>query len=175
MNPSVKSAVWRQFGASIDMFENALRACPPKVWGDRPDFHAFWCIAYHTLFFLDYYLSDGAEGFTPPEPYTLSELDPAGVLPDRVYTRDELLAYLRHGREKCRKRIAAMTETSANERPAFGNLELPWLDLLLYNMRHVQHHTAQLNLLLRQGVDDAPRWVRATAMPLDGSATPRRG
>ena len=32
-------------------------------------------------------------------------------------------------------------------------------ELLLYNMRHVQHHAAQLNLLLRQTTNSAPRWV----------------
>lgn len=32
-------------------------------------------------------------------------------------------------------------------------------ELLLYNMRHVQHHAAQLNMLLRQATDSAPRWV----------------
>jgi uncharacterized damage-inducible protein DinB len=31
--------------------------------------------------------------------------------------------------------------------------------LLLYNMRHVQHHTAQLNLLLRQRGIIPPNWV----------------
>jgi hypothetical protein len=29
--------------------------------------------------------------------------------------------------------------------------------------RHVQHHTAQLNLLLRQRTDSAPRWVGRSA------------
>ena len=29
-------------------------------------------------------------------------------------------------------------------------------------MRHIQHHTAQLNLLLRQEIDDAPGWVSQT-------------
>jgi uncharacterized damage-inducible protein DinB len=32
-------------------------------------------------------------------------------------------------------------------------------ELLLYNMRHVQHHAAQLNMLLRQTTNSAPRWV----------------
>ena len=32
-------------------------------------------------------------------------------------------------------------------------------ELLLYNMRHVQHHAAQLNMLLRQATDSAPDWV----------------
>ena len=34
------------------------------------------------------------------------------------------------------------------------------LELALYNLRHIQHHTAQLNLLLRQRTGEAaPRWV----------------
>ena len=36
------------------------------------------------------------------------------------------------------------------------------LEILLYNMRHVQHHVAQLNLLLRQDINDAPTWVTQT-------------
>ena len=32
-------------------------------------------------------------------------------------------------------------------------------ELLLYNMRHVQHHAAQLNMRLRQETNSAPRWV----------------
>jgi len=33
------------------------------------------------------------------------------------------------------------------------------LELLIYNLRHVQHHAAQLNLILRQDIDAAPEWV----------------
>ena len=29
------AALWSQFGAAIDMLENAVRACPEEVWGDR--------------------------------------------------------------------------------------------------------------------------------------------
>lgn len=33
-------------------------------------------------------------------------------------------------------------------------------------MRHVQHHTAQLNLLLRQEINDAPKWVSVAKIEL---------
>jgi hypothetical protein len=33
---------------------------------------------------------------------------------------------------------------------------------MLYNLRHVQHHAAQLNLILRQVTDSAPDWVGRT-------------
>jgi len=35
-------------------------------------------------------------------------------------------------------------------------------------MRHVQHHAAQLNLILRQTIDSAPRWVAKTKIKLSG-------
>ncbi len=163
-----KSILWAQFGAAIDMLENAMRACPDNVWSDpaKPpqwidrDVVGFWYIAYHTLFFLDFYLSDPAETFAPPAPFTLAELDPAGLLPERPYTKDELQAYLDHGRKKCRAIIEALTEETARERRDFGFLDLPLAELLLYSMRHVQHHAAQLNFILRQQTASAPRWVR---------------
>lgn len=159
MNPMWKTIIWQQFGAAIDMLENALLACPEEVWGDRSRRPEFWYVAYHTLFFLDFYLSDSADGFTPPAPFTLSELDPAGVLPDRVYTKDELRAYLAHGRKKCRAAINALTAERAHQPCGFERRDATVAELFLYDMRHVQHHAAQLNLILRQTIDSAPGWV----------------
>jgi hypothetical protein len=141
------------------MLENALLACPDKLWSDRSQRPEFWYVVYHTLFWLDFYLSGAVEGFTPPAPFTLDELDPAGLLPERVYTKDELRTYLEHGRKKCRTTIEALTDEKARERFRFGRIDLSFAELLLYNMRHVQHHAAQLNLILRQTIDSAPRWV----------------
>ena len=158
-----RGVVWRQLGGAVDMLENAVRACPDELWGDRGRQPEFWYVAYHTLFFLDLYLSGSQEGFAPPPPFTLDELDPAGVMPERVYTKAELLDYLRHCRAKCRETIGALTPERARALCVFGWLEMEFGELLLSNARHVQHHTAQLNLLLRQAGAEPPRWVRAAA------------
>jgi uncharacterized damage-inducible protein DinB len=171
-----KTILWKQFGAAIDMFENAIRACPNEVWSDRStapqwvsnDVVGFWYVAFHTLFFLDFYLSDSSEGFAPPPPFTLDEMDPAGLLPEQPYTQDELMTYLDHCRKKCRKAIGALTDERACQRCRFERPDLSVAELLLYNMRHVQHHTAQLNLILRQTVASAPRWVSRAESDLDG-------
>ena len=167
MNATWRAITWRQFGAAIDMLENALLVCPEAVWGDRIGQHEFWYLAYHTLFYLDFYLSESEVGFAPPAPYTLGELDPEGEMPDRVYTKTELHTYLVHGREKCRATIAALSDERANQRCGFGRREMSVAELLLYNLRHVQYHAAQLNLLLRQRTDSAPRWVGRIQVPLD--------
>ena len=166
MNTTCKAIIWQQFGAAIDMLENAVIACPAKVWGDRPGPQEFWYLTFHTLFFLDFYLSDKREGFGPPAPFGLEEFDPAGVLPPRVYSKDELLTYLTYGRKKCRSAIAGLTQERATSESGGLRPGLTYLELHLYNMRHVQHHAAQLNLILRQTIDSAPRWVSKTAHKL---------
>jgi DinB family protein len=154
-----RTILWQQFGAAIDMLENALVACPDELWGDRSRRPEFWYVVYHTLFYLDLYLSGSVEGFVPPAPFNLDELDPEGLVPDPPYTKDELRTYLEHGRRKCRAAIESMTDEDARRRCNFEWVDVTGAELLLYNMRHVQHHAAQLNLLLRQTIDSAPRWV----------------
>lgn len=163
MDSSLKEILWHQFGAAIDMFENAIKACPDKLWNTDSQ---FWYIGYHTLFYLDYYLSQSPEKFLPPTPFTLSELDPAGVLPERIYTKEELLTYLEFGRQKCHDLIAGLTAEGAEKRFVNEYRNYNIIEILLYNMRHVQHHAAQLNLLLRQGINYAPNWVSQTKASL---------
>ena len=143
------------------MLRNAVEACPEELWGDRARRPEFWYVVFHTLFFLDLYLSGKLEGFRPPEPFTLDEIDPAGVLPERVYTKGELLDYLRHCREKSRAAVLGLTDERAAEWCRFDWLEMGYGELLFTSMRHVQHHTAQLNLLLSRETGSAPRWVKA--------------
>ena len=162
MDSSFKKILWQQFGAAIDMLENALQACPDSLWGDRTLHPEFWYTAYHALFFLDYYLTNSENDYQPPSPFTLDELDERGILPERVYSRQELSAFLELGRSKCRSAIDALTEDSAQSRCGFSWLDLTVAEMMLYNMRHVQHHAAQLNMLLSQNGFPAPRWVRKT-------------
>ncbi len=156
MKNQLNESLWTQFGASIDMLENAIKACPAEHWETDTK---FWYNAYHTLFFLDYYLTMEPKIFSPPPPFTLSEF--GDEMPEKVYSKSELLGYLQYCRIKCYQLIADLTEDKLNARwiNASGSMNYPVFELLLYNMRHVQHHAAQLNLLLRQGIDDAPGWV----------------
>src|SRR3982751_5251986 len=105
MDANWKKILWRQFGASIDMLENAMLACPEELWRERREQPEFWYLVYHTLFFLDLCLSGSVEGFAPPAPFTLDEMDSRGIMPERVYTKDEMQSYLTPGGEHCRKGI----------------------------------------------------------------------
>ena len=161
--------LWRQFGAAIDSFGNALRDCPDELWEaqlwqDQPDqwvaqgFSAFWYLCYHTLFWLDLYLTGAEEGFTPPAPFDLVEMEADEVLP-RTYTRQELLGYLADCRSRCQATISAMSPEQANRLCSFAWGEVPFAELQLYNLRHVQEHAAQLHLFLGQQAGRSTDWV----------------
>lgn len=156
MNPLWRTALWQQFGATINMLENALLACPGTHWNGRlwsnhlddplpPEFSAFWYIAYHTLFWLDIYLTGSSEGFAPPAPFTLGELE-EGVYPERLYTRDELHTYLAYLRRKCQTTIAEMSDEKALQQVNFPWAEkrpMSFFELQMYSMRHVQEHAIE--------------------------------
>ncbi|HEX6543706.1 MAG TPA: DinB family protein [Ktedonobacterales bacterium] len=179
MDTSWSTAIWQQFGAAIDMFDNALVACPAALWREhlwsdppdhpQPPLGEFWFIAYHTLYWLDLYLSSVAaspSGVTPPSPFPTPALDADDDPPERPYAKEELRAYLAYTKQKCRSTIETMTDEWAR-----CPYEFPWekgqgrpisyLELLLYTMRHVQEHAAQLSLFLGQhGIPDADLdWV----------------
>jgi DinB superfamily len=165
METSWSTALWRQFGAAIDMLENALVACPEALWTERlwrtppppefpPQFAEFWYVTFHTLVWLDLYLSGvPEEAFAPPDPFAQGVLDSVEAQPQRPYTKEELRAYLASLRHKCHTTLVTLTDEQARR-----SVEYPWsegqpislLELHLYNLRHVQEHAAQLSLFLGQ-------------------------
>lgn len=155
-----KEMLWRQFAVTIDSFGEALRNCPDelwekRLWEDEPDqwvaagFSAYWYLCYHTLFWLDLYLTGAEEGFTPPKPFDLVEMEANEVLP-RTYSREEMLGYLKSCRQKTQDTITTLSVERANRVCRFPWGELPFAELLLYTMRHVQEHAAQLHMFLGQ-------------------------
>jgi hypothetical protein len=173
------TALWQQFGAAIAMLDNAVGACPASLWRERlwsdppdhpqPPLGEFWFIAYHTLYWLDLFLSsvtDPPSRRSPPAPFPAPTLDADDDPPERPYAKDDLLAYLAYTSQKCQSTIATLTGERAR-----ASYEFPWgqgqgrpisyLELLLYTMRHVQEHAAQLSFFLgRHGIPDADLdWV----------------
>ncbi|MEO8607560.1 MAG: DinB family protein [Chloroflexota bacterium] len=160
METVLKTGVWQQFGAALDMFENAINICPDDLWTtvlwkDDEDvrYGTFWFIASHTLSWLDLFLTGSSEGFVPPLPFI------RGKLPDTPYTKADVCAYLNQCRQKARATIEGLTDETAYRICKFDWMEPTFLELQLYSMRHIQEHAAQLNFLLGQKGLVASDWV----------------
>ncbi|MCK6628881.1 MAG: DinB family protein [Anaerolineae bacterium] len=88
------------------------------------------------------------------------------------YTKGELQSYLDHCRRKCQATLEAMSDEKARQRCQFSWGEVSFAELLLYTMRHVQEHAAQLNLILGQKVGSAPGWVARAQRSQSNEITP---
>lgn len=77
--------------------------------------------------------------------------------------RCSLASFLVHLRQKCQTTIAGLSDEKAHQQvdfPWIGGKPMSFLELLLYNMLHVQEHAAQLNMFLGQNtIDVASDWV----------------
>jgi DinB superfamily len=180
MDDIFKQCFWKNFGAAIDMLKNAVSLCPDELWQKEKK---FFYLTYHTTIFLDYYLTIPAKDFHPALPYTITDENnlPAeavdDVIPNRYYSRQEVLAYLTAIRGKCKKLIITATKDKLMNRwieddeinmhglcpPIVKNY--PVLEILFYNFRHIQHHVGQLNFILRQKINTSPGWISLVEEP----------
>ena len=165
MDKTLKEVLWNQFGASIDMLINVIASCPDDYFQIN---RRFYYIAFHSTIFLDYYATIPPKDFSPlltfthknPEERPKEAID--DLIPDKNYNQQEIVAYLKQSREKCKHIIDTLNDERLGERfkegDEPGDMDYSILEILLYNLRHTQHHTAQLNMLLIQDLDKHMEW-----------------
>ena len=161
MDIDIKTILWQQFGAAIDTLDDAIRLCPEEhwtavLWKDEEDerFGQFWFVAYHTVFWLDLYVTGSThDGFKPPAPFV------RGKLPDNPYTQEQVQGYLHECRRKCQTIIEGLTEEKANQTLTYNWVEGSFLEMMLYTMRHIMEHAAELHLVLGQRGVTGSDWI----------------
>jgi uncharacterized damage-inducible protein DinB len=83
------------------------------------------------------------------------------VRADQPYGRDTLVEYADICRARAKATMGAETAASLQGASGFSWLEFSRLELHLYNIRHIQHHTGQLVAALRQSRAATVDWVFA--------------
>lgn len=157
-----------QFRAALAMLEQCIDVCPADHWDVRIATYPFWQVVYHTLCFLDCYLTPSNDEFKRlvearahepfnPQPRGMAELE--DEYPSRRFTREEMLAYAAFCREKLDTTMEVETDASLAGASGFSWLTFTRAELHLHNLRHVQHHTGQLTASLRR-VAVETRWVK---------------
>lgn len=180
-----RAALARDFDDAIDRLETALRDCPDELWGaslwevkrtdpwiwpangepepERTDesiqiFSAVWVVAYHCLFYLDFYVTTDMATFATPD-YIRGgvEEDPINEhgtarFPEPVYPRELILRYLDHGRARVRHVLATASDAAlAKVCPPYHPHAGKTLEQLLQvNLAHVREHGGQIAELVER-------------------------
>jgi len=162
MERTLKEILWLHLGASLDMMEAAISACPDELW-DRPSSQmGFWYMAYHALWFLHHDLTPVDKEFMPPAfDIRNYELEVKAPPYEDAYSKPDIRNYLEQARARWKAAIEGLGGDSQRLRGC-RRINANATEVIIDQIRHIQHHTAQLNLLIRQTTDSAPGWIRRT-------------
>ncbi len=155
-----------QYGAALQTLEDCVDECPNEQWVGKVANHSFNESAFHALFFADVYLSKNLDELKEQEFHKqhaaefgdYEELE--SKIPENAYTKEFVKGYLDFCRNKVETLIANETEDEL-----FAKSDIPWqeisrAELHTYNIRHLQHHAAQLIMRLRLDTQVDVGWVR---------------
>src|SRR5262249_209209 len=101
---TIQAILKSQYHASLAMLRDSIDACPVELWTDTSYVNQFWQVAYHTLFYTQFYLQPSESAFVPSEhhrpkhnffvsgwdaansatPYSIDEIRAYGVLCDAM-------------------------------------------------------------------------------------------
>ena len=171
------------YRTAIAALDHSVRDCPPDLWdapiwevkasdpwmSPPPDagvsprsieemqvFGCFWYVAFHCIFYLDFYLSQlDPHPYRAPQPFggeKEHDVDDnrVAIAPYQGYTQDQLLDYLRRGLDKAEKVFSSLTVEQAATPcpPTSAHAGRPFSDLLRINLDHVREHGEELRAAL---------------------------
>jgi hypothetical protein len=168
MLENFKTSTFNQYQATFDTFRQCIELGGTNNWNLIIGSYELGRCVFHALFFGDLYLNQGEDAFRGQafhaehaeifEGYAELEF---GKEPGPAPNRDETILYLNYLCELAEKVIGAETEETLSKRAPYPWTEFSMAEMHLYNLRHLQHHAAQIGLRLRAECGIDVPWVKS--------------
>lgn len=157
-----------QYRASLEMLIDAIEKYPEEEWLSSRFTNAGWQLAYHTLYFTEYYSRLNWEDFTPWLTHGIATQnddgiagppDPNSTLPliPEPFTKEQVSAYAKHCFDIIGASIDAMDLTSPES--GFYWYKVSKIEHQIISIRHLQHGAAQLADRVRTMIDVGVKWI----------------
>jgi hypothetical protein len=151
--PNLQTVLKSQYHAALVMLREAIARCPDEEWLSRDHKNAFWQVAYHVLFFTHLYLQPNEAAFVPWGQHRGDDDGTKG----EPYSKQQVLEYWSFVDQAVDIAIDSLDLESPES--GFWWYKMSKLEHQLVNIRHVQHHGAQLADRLRRAADIGVKWV----------------
>lgn len=157
---AMKAVIKSQYHAGLAMLRQTVASCPENSWDTMETVNRFWHVAYHVLFYTHLYLQPTGADFVPWEKHR-EHYESLGRLPyppyekpvvDIPYRKAEIMAYLDFCVAEVGRQIDVVDLAAES---GFSWIPFGKLELQFYNIRHIQHHTAELStmLMIRENIE----------------------
>lgn len=167
---AIKTILKSQYHAALAMLVDAIEKYPEDQWLTTYHTNAAWQIAYHTIYFAEFYARSTWENFTPALSHGVATQNDDGIpgppdpkselplMPD-PFTKEQVLSYAKAVDAGMDAAIDTMDVMSSES--GFYWYKVSKLEHQMINLRHIQHGTAQLADRLRSIADLGVKWVGA--------------
>jgi hypothetical protein len=160
-----KTLIANQMEAALCTLHVCIERCPDTTWDSPVVNYRFCQVAFHTLFYADFYLGYDEASFRQ-QPFHLDHPQFFGDYeefedrePVSLYDKPSIHAYVAHCRAKAAQAITEETEESLRAPARFERRRCSRAELYVYNVRHIQHHAANLGLILRMFANGDIPWI----------------
>ena len=167
MLDTIKELLTNQFEATLCTLKACIDECPEAAW-DAPVANLAFCqVVFHTLFFTDCYLGQNVESLREQafhrnhKPFFRDYEELKDRKQKLLYDHVSIITYLEFCRKKVSEALATETAETLSARSGFAWLRFSRVELYVYNIRHIQHHAAQLSLRLRLDANTNIPWVKS--------------
>lgn len=167
MLDTLKDLLTHQFEASLCTLNLAIVKCPDSIWHQNVAKWKFCQAAFHAVFFADVYLqpSDDVEA-VKRQPFHLEHKDQFRdyeEMEDRaqvlLYEKAFVMKYIQNARRKAQETISRESGDVLAGPSGFSWRKCSRAELHVYNIRHIQHHAAQLSLRVNLDCGEVIPWV----------------
>jgi hypothetical protein len=151
----IRQALKNEYRSALAMLRQTIERCPLELWVDRSAGNRYWHIATHTLMFAHLYMmpthAEFSDWLTENKGYW--DLSVHGLEP---FSQQRLLEYADYIDTLIDDAIDRSDLDSSDS--GFGWYSISKLEHQIMNIRHIQHHMAQLADRLRQHDNIAIDW-----------------
>jgi uncharacterized damage-inducible protein DinB len=147
----------------LKTLNQCINNCSDKEWQKPHNDAPFSQVIFHTLFYTDYYLSPNENEF---KSQLFHEQNP-GIFrnyeeleyrkPEQLYTKEEIKLYMNYCYNKINEYFDKLDDTALIKECGHRNMKS--IELLIYIIRHIQHHSAQLGLRIQQITGKELEWI----------------
>jgi hypothetical protein len=144
-----------EYYALIEMLHKSINLCSEELWDKRTETPPFWQLAYHAIYYLDFYLGDSPKNHE--QRFDIKEN--LNERMENILTKKQLKDYLIEIKKKCSRVLDNLSTEKLEGKNSYYWTGPTLAHRLIYNIRHSQHHMGQLNLILRRNSNTAVKWV----------------